>query len=215
MRTMNRHPVCTTSNPKPARRNIRAGVVLGALCLILWACSTVDDRRPKGTTKPLSAAESRLAYNLPALSAAKPDHRRYTSADGRFVEEYATWTGGSNDPIAGLLISEAAGAVPLLDAESPERTVDLWSALRDKKPGFGTLKQAPAAAGPISWIRASIGTRICAVFLQRREPANGKLSSTRAVLTGYFCNPPGASLDPDTAEAAVKAAGLRGHAPPQ
>ena len=194
---------------------MRFGAALGLLCCTIVACGTTDSRRPPGTTNPLESPQSRLVFDLPALSAATPAYRRYTSADGRFVEEFADWTGAADDPIAGLLVSEAVGAAPLLDAESPDRTVDLWSALRDKKPGFGPLQQMNAPAGAISWRRASIGTRICVVFLQRRETAGETESGKRAVLTGYFCNPPGASLAPDTAEAAVKAAGLRGHAPAQ
>ena len=215
MRIMSSHPVCTKSAPTPARRKIRVGVVFAILCLAATACSTEQSRRPKGATKPLPAAESRLIFNLPALAAATPEYHRYTSADGRFVEEFATWAGGSDDPIAGLLISEAVDSAPLLDAESPERTVDLWSELRDKKPGFGPLKQMPTGSGPRSWGRASIGTRICVVFLQRPGAASGDFGRPRASLTGYYCNPPGASLGPDAAEAAVKSAGLRGHAPPQ
>lgn len=215
MRSMSRHPVRTTPRQLPVRCKMRFGAALGLLCFTIAACGTTDSRRPPGTTKALESRQSRLVFDFPPLSAATPAYRRYTSADGRFVEEFADWTGAADGPSAGLLVSEAVGAAPLLDAESPDRTVDLWSALRDKKPGFGPLQQTNAAAGAVSWRRASIGTRICVVFLQRRETAGGKVSGTRAVLTGYFCNPPGASLAPDTAEAAVQAAGLRGHAPAQ
>jgi len=215
MRTMTRHPVSTRSDRKPVRRHIRAGIVLALFCIAMTACGTVENRRPKGTTKPLPAAQARLFFNLPALSAATVDYRRYTSADGRFVEEFGTWTAGADGSTAGLLISEAVGAAPLLDAESLEKTVDLWSELRDKNPGFGPPKQVSTATGTTTWRRASIGTRICVVFLQRFETASGGGTGTRAVLTGYFCNAIGATLDPDTAEAAVKAAGLRGPAPPQ
>jgi len=215
MQIMNRHHVCITTGRKPAHSQIRIGIVLAILSFAISACGTVDSRRPEGTTKPLAAPQSRLVFDLPGLASAKPDYRRYTSTDGRFVEEFATWTGDSKSPIAGLLISEAVGAAPLLDAESLERTVDLWSALRDKKPGFGPLKQGRTASGAVSWRRASIGTRVCVVFLQRLKTASGDVADKRAVLTGYFCNPRGSTLAPDTAEAAVKAAGLRRHAPPQ
>ena len=189
--------------------------MLALLCVAVTACGTVENRRPKGATKPLPAAQARLFFNLPALSAATVDYRRYTSADGRFVEEFGTWTAGANGSMAGLLISEAVDAAPLLDAESLEKTVDLWAELRDKNPGFGPPKQVSTATGMTSWRRASIGTRVCVVFLQRFETASRGVTGTRAVLTGYFCNGLGATLAPDAAEAAVKAAGLRGPAPAQ
>lgn len=183
------------------------------LCMAVAACGTPDARRPEGTVAPVAAGQTRLAFDLPALSAGKTEFRRYTSANGKFAEEYGLWNAGKEGASAGLLLTEAKGAEPLLDAKEPGETIGLWRTLRDKKPAFAPLNRSRNANGPISWRRAAVGTRICVLFLQRLPVGRTGGRERRAILTGYYCNPPGTTLPPLAAEAAAKAPGLRRPAP--
>ena len=88
--------------------------------------------------------------------------RRFTSSDGRYVEEDALWSGPSGSELgAGMLLSESRNGPPISDATDPAGTVEHWLRFRDKKRTFGDLIGSKNVLGPVLWRRSRIGTTTC------------------------------------------------------
>lgn len=163
---------------------------------------------PDGTVGWISSAEARLVLDLPTLAGGTVTRRRFTSADGRYVEEDAQWTGPTADPVsAGLLLSESTAGPPLTDAEDPRGPVHHWAVFRDRQRGFGELIGSRNVLGPVLWRRVQVGPTTCVAFLQRWTGATP--SAPASTLIGYYCAAPGEALSPGEAETVVRSVGIR------
>lgn len=178
--------------------------ILLAAMAALSACQAAAPSGPEGSWSILPAGAARLTLNLAGLPG-EARHARFRSADGRYVEETAQWGGDSGAPSAGLRLSEAAPGPPLTDPDGPNAVIRNWTALQDKRPAFTEPGSAQTAFGPVSWWRASLGTSVCVLFLQRLQPKQ----TAAATLSGYYCNPPGSPLSSDAAVTVIQSIGLR------
>ena len=174
-----------------------------AAAAALAACQTPEPAGPAGSWSMLPAGGARLTLALADLPG-EGRHARFRSADGRYVEETAQW-GGGGTASAGLRLSEASPGPPLTDPDGPNAIIQSWTALQDKRPAFTEPGVSQNAQGPASWWRASLGTQVCVLFLQRPGPQQ----PTAATLSGYYCNPSGTPLSPQAAAAVVESVGLR------
>ena len=68
--------------------------------------------------------------------------RRYTSDDGKHIEELGEWYRFDKSSIAGLLLSQSAEGPPLNDPQDPMDIAGRWAVFRDQKPSFGILKKS-------------------------------------------------------------------------
>jgi hypothetical protein len=151
----------------------------------------------------LPADAARLTLSLADLPG-DARHARFRSADGRYVEETAQW-GRSGTASAGLRLSEASPGPPLTDPDGPNAIIRSWTALQDKRPAFAEPGTSQNAQGPVSWWRASLGTQVCVLFLQRPAPQQ----PVAATLSGFYCNPRGTPLSSQAAATVVESIGLR------
>ena len=140
---------------------------------------------PSGEVASIRTAQSRLILSLQTLTGGTVVRRRFTSSDGRYVEEDALWSGPSGSELgAGMLLSESRNGPPISDATDPAGTVEHWLRFRDKKRTFGDLIGSKNVLGPVLWRRSRIGTTTCVVFLQRwiQTPPSGPASTLRLLL---------------------------------
>ena len=173
---------------------------------------TLSNRRepaivPSGQVASIKTTQSRLILSLQTLTGGTVVRRRFTSSDGRYVEEDALWSGPSGSELgAGMLLSESRNGPPISDATDPAGTVEHWLRFRDKKRTFGDLIGSKNVLGPVLWRRSRIGTTTCVVFLHRwiQTPPSGPAST----LSGFYCATPGDTLSPGEAETVVQSIGL-------
>lgn len=198
--------------PKKQPPHKRGGFlpILVMLGLVLVGCAKPRTSMPPGDSVTLPNAKSRLGLAVSTLPG-EATAVRYTSRDGRYIEETAAWGGtGYRNAFAGLSLSQASPAPPLTNPSDPEAVAKLWPTLREKQPAIGKLVQSRNSLGPVIWRRASIGTSACVLFVQRwaeSDPAapNAKASN----LSGFYCNAPGIPLAPGAAETVVRSISLR------
>jgi len=152
---------------------------------------------------------TRFGMNLPAFENVPGQHTRYTSADGRYREDFAEWR-LPNDAIAGLTLSVAANGKPFTDPPMLGDIPKIWPEFNDMHPSFGQPASAATDLGTIAYLRAAIGTRACVLFIQRWPAAEPRIATNGpATLSGFYCNPPGTLLPPDAALAVLRAVVLR------
>ena len=175
-----------------------------AAAVALAACQAPAPAGPEGAWSMLPASAARLTLSIAGLPG-EARHARFRSADGRYVEETAQW-GRAGAASAGLRLSEASPGPPLTDPDGPNAIIRSWTTLQDKRPAFAEPGSSQNAQGPVSWWRASLGTRVCVLFLQRPAPQPPMAAAT---LSGYYCNPGGTPLSPQAAAAVVESVGLR------
>ena len=162
---------------------------------------------PSGQVIAIKSAQARLLLPLRVLKGGTVARRRFTSANGHYVEEDALWTGPVANPVtAGMLLSESRTGPPVTDAEDPAETADHWAAFRGKRKTFGDLVGSNNVLGPVLWRRSWAGATTCVVFLQRwyQSPPAGPAS----LLSGFYCNAPGNILSPGEAETVVQSIGI-------
>ena len=162
---------------------------------------------PSGRVIAIKSAQARLLLPLRVLNGGIVARRRFTSIDGRYIEEDALWTGPGASPVtAGMLLSESRAGPPITDAEDPAETADHWAAFRGKRKTFGDLIGSKNVLGPVLWRRSRVASTTCVVFLQRwyQSPPAGPAS----LLSGFFCNAPGETLTPGEAETVVQSLGI-------
>jgi len=162
---------------------------------------------PSGQVVAIKTAQARLLLSLQTLTGGTVIRRRFTSSDGRYVEEDALWTGPRDSQVAaGMLLSESRAGPPISDATDPAGTVDHWAAFREKRRTFGDLIGSENVLGPVLWRRSRVGTTTCVAFLQRwmQNPPSGPAST----LSGFYCAAPGDTLSPGEAETVVQSLGL-------
>ena len=162
---------------------------------------------PSGRVVAIKSAQARLLLPLRILNGSTVARRRFTSADERYIEEDALWTGQIGSPVtAGMLLSESRSGPPLTDAEDPAETADHWAVFRGKRKTFGDLVGSKNVLGPVLWRRSWAGATTCVVFLQRwfQSPPAGPAS----ILSGFYCNAPGDILSPGEAETVVQSIGI-------
>ncbi len=168
----------------------------------LAACESAP-AGPEGSWTMLPPEAARLTLSIADLPG-EARRARFRSGDGRYVEETAQW-GDGGTASAGLRLSEATPGPPLTDPQGPGDIIESWTALRDKRPALTEPGVSRNALGPVSWWRASLGTKVCVLFLQRPGPQH----PTAATLSGYYCNPGGTPLSPQAAATVVESIGLR------
>jgi hypothetical protein len=162
---------------------------------------------PSGRVVAIKSAQARLLLPLRVLNGGTVARRRFTSANGRYIEEDALWTGPVASPVtAGMLLSESRAGPPVTDAEDPAETANHWAAFRGKRKTFGDLVGSNNVLGPVLWRRSRAGATACVVFLQRwhQSPPAGPAS----LLSGFYCNAPGDTLSPGEAETVVQSIGI-------
>ena len=162
---------------------------------------------PSGQVVAIRTAQSRLLLSLQTLTGGTVIRRRFTSSDGRYIEEDALWTGPPDSQVAaGMLLSEPRSGPPISDSTDPAGTVDHWAVFRGKRRTFGDLIGSKNVLGPVLWRRSRIGTTTCVAFLQRwmQNPPSGPAST----LSGFYCAAPGDTLSPGEAETVVQSLGL-------
>ncbi len=162
---------------------------------------------PAGQVAAIRSAEARLTLALQTLHGGTVARRRFASADGRYREEDAHWTGPGESPVtAGMLLSESLAGPPISDAEDPAGVVDHWAVFRGNDRTFGDLIGSENVLGPVLWRRSRVATTTCVVFLQRwmQNPLSGPAST----LSGYYCAAPGEALTPGEAETVVQSLGI-------
>lgn len=162
---------------------------------------------PSGRVIAIKSAQARLLLPLRILNGGTVARRRFTSANGRYIEEDALWIGPGASPVtAGMLLSESRAGPPVTDAEDPAETADHWAAFRGKRKTFGDLIGSKNVLGPVLWRRSRIAATTCVVFLQRwyKSPPAGPAS----LLSGFYCNAPGETLTPGEAETVVQSLGI-------
>lgn len=167
----------------------------------------VPGETPSGRVIDIKSTQARLLLPLRVLNGGTVARRRFTSADGRYIEEDALWTGPGTSPVtAGMLLSESRAGPPVTDAEDPAETADHWAAFRGKRKTFGDLVGSNNVLGQVLWRRSRAGATTCVVFLQRwsQSPPAGPAS----LLSGFFCNAPGETLTPGEAETVVQSIGI-------
>ena len=181
-----------------------------ACVLIAAGCAKPPSSQPLGESVVLAPGETRLRLKVPTLPP-EGAATRFTSADGRYVEETAKWGDPAlNKASAGIVLSQAQPPPPLTDPKDLEGLTGRWSALRDKQPAFGKLVQTQNALGPALWRRAAIGTAACVLFVQRwPDGIAGAPDGKPTTLSGYYCNPGGVPLAPGAAETVVRSITLR------
>lgn len=202
----------TTQASQFCRRRKRAvrgvsprGAAFAAALAGLAACQSAPPAGPEGGWSALPASQSRLSLTVPDL-ASESRHARFASADGRYVEETARWGGDDpGQPRAGLRISEASPGPPLTDPPGAAAIIPGWTALHDKRPAIGEPATEQNALGPVTWWRASLGTSVCVLFVQR--PASKPPAAS--TLSGFYCNPQGLPLSAQAAVQVVQGIGLR------
>lgn len=164
-------------------------------------------KAPAGQVAIIKSAQARVQLALRILNGGVVSRRRFSSADGRYVEEDAHWTGPGPAPVtAGVLLSESRTGPPITDAKDPAGIVDHWATFRGQQRTFGNLIGSKNVLGPVLWRRSRVGTTTCVAFLQRwsQNPPNGPTST----LSGYYCAAPGEALSPGEAETVVQALGI-------
>ena len=179
------------------------------------ACQMGPGVDPSGQLAWVGKKQSRLIFRAPALVQSSQKAQRFTDQSGRFVEESSEWkTNGTENTIAGILVSESSAGPPITDTQDPREVTQLWPVFRNLTPTFGLLKRSKNVLGPVLWRRASIGTRACVLFLQRWSTTRTPMPSAPVTnLSGYYCRPPGAVFPPEIAENVIKSIGFRHNAP--
>jgi hypothetical protein len=177
--------------------------------LLVAACAGRGDARPPGETLVLKADATRLEINLPGFERNPGEHTRYTSADGRYRDDFAEWR-LADDTIAGLALSTAKTGKPLTDPVRETEVLKIWPVFEDRRPAFGNPATVENDRGAIAYRRVAIGTRSCVLFLQRWTQADPRVAANGpTTLSGFYCNPSGMILPPDAALAVVRAVVLR------
>lgn len=196
------------SGPAPQRQAAIPAAVPGPVATPAVSATPGGRAAPDGTLAWIRSAEARLVMDLPTLVDGTVTRRRFTSADSRFVEEDAHWTGPGKNPVsAGMLLSEAAAGPPLTDATDPQGPVEHWAVFRERDRSFGELIGSQNVLGPVLWRRSRAGTRTCVAFLQRW--AGSRASDPVSTLSGYYCAAPGDTLSPGEAETVVRSLGIQ------
>ena len=196
--------------PKFIKYKFVIGLLLCGLSLLSpIGCQSDYGNPPSGKTVWIEPNETRLIFTMPELKQSQIRVRRYTSDDGKHIEELGEWYRFDKSTFAGLLLSQSAEGPPLNDPQDPMDIVGRWAVFRDQKPSFGILKKSNNILGPIIWRRTGIGTRTCVVFLQRWSLEKRSTNSAPITsLSGYYCNTPGEVFSPSLAKKTVKSIGL-------
>jgi len=184
----------------PRSRSLLAAV----LAMFVASCQSPPPEGPAGSWSVPAASAARVSLSVRELGDA-PRRARFTSKDGRYIEETAQWGDGPDKPRAGLRLSEASPGPPLNDPRAPAAIIGQWTVLQDMRPAFTDLHSGKNAYGPVTYWRTQLGTSVCMLFVQRL-PARGNTATT---LSGFYCNPQGLPLSSQAAETVIAQIGLR------
>ncbi len=184
----------------PRYRSLLATV----LAVFISSCQSPAPEGPEGSWSVPAASGARISLSVQELGDA-PRRARFTSADGRFLEETAQWGSSPDEPRAGLRLSEASPGPPLSDPRDPAAIIAQWTVLQDMRPAFSDLHSGENAYGPVTYWRTQLGTSVCMLFVQRLPP-RGNVAAT---VSGFYCNPRGLPLSSQAAATVIARIGLR------